>query len=73
MGTSTFAAVGAGLVSIGAGIGLGLVGSSAIQGIARQPEGTQKIQTNMFIVLAIIEGTALFCAVLCFMALNKAG
>lgn len=73
MGPATFAAIGAGLVSIGAGIGLGLVGSSAIQGIARQPEAIQKIQTNMFIVLAIIEGTALFCAVLCFMALNKAG
>ena len=71
MGAATFAAIGAGLVSIGAAIGLGMVGSSAIQGIARQPEAAGKIQTNMFIVLAIIEGTALFCAVLCFMALNK--
>ena len=73
MGPSTFAAVGAGLASIGAGIGLGLVGASAIQGIARQPEATQKILTNMFIVLAIIEGTALFGLVLSFLALNKAG
>ena len=66
-----FAAVGAGLVAIGVGIGIGRVAASAMESIARQPEAINKIQTPMFIAIAIIEGTALFCAVMCFMALNK--
>ena len=66
----TFASVGAGLVAIGVGIGIGLLGSGAMQGIARQPEATNKIQTAMLIAAALIEGVALFCAVICFLALK---
>ena len=68
--SGTFAAVGAGLVAIGVGIGIGLLGSGAMQGIARQPEATNKIQTAMLIAAALIEGVALFCAVICFLALK---
>ena len=42
--------VGAGLIVIGAGIGLGKIGGSAMEGIARQPEAYGKIQTAMIIV-----------------------
>ncbi len=48
--------VGAGLVVIGAGIGIGRIGASAMEGIARQPEATGKIQTAMLIAAALIEG-----------------
>ncbi len=62
------ASVGAGLVAIGAGLGVGLLAASALQGIARQPEATPKIQVNMLIAAALVEGVALFCAVICFLA-----
>lgn len=50
--------VGAGLVTIGAGIGLGLIGKGAMEGIARQPEAYNKIQTAMIIIAALLEGIA---------------
>lgn len=50
--------VGAGLIVIGAGIGLGLIGKGAMEGIARQPEATNKIQTAMIIIAALLEGLA---------------
>ena len=58
--TGTLAAVGAGLSVIGAGLGIGRIGGSAMEGIARQPEATAKIQTAMIIAAALIEGVALF-------------
>jgi len=50
------AIVGAGLVVIGAGIGIGNIGGSAMEAIARQPEAYGKIQTAMLIAAALIEG-----------------
>lgn len=54
------AAIGAGLAVIGAGIGIGKIGGSAMEGIARQPEAAGKIQTAMIIAAALVEGVALF-------------
>lgn len=57
--------VGAGLIVIGAALGIGKIGSSAMDAIARQPEATNKIQTAMLIAAALIEGigfAALFAA-----------
>ena len=48
--------VGAGLIVIGVGIGIGRIGGSAMEAIARQPEATGKIQTAMLIAAALIEG-----------------
>jgi F-type H+-transporting ATPase subunit c len=48
--------VGAGLIVIGVGIGIGRIGGSAMDDIARQPEATGKIQTAMLIAAALIEG-----------------
>ena len=73
MGTlipGSLAAIGAGLVTIGAAYGIGKIASSAVEGIARQPEASNKIQTAMLIAAALIEGVALFCAVVCFMAVT---
>ncbi|AZJ32931.1 MULTISPECIES: ATP synthase F0 subunit C [Tenacibaculum] len=50
--------VGAGLIVIGAGLGLGKIGSSAMEAIARQPEAAGKIQTAMIIIGALLEGLA---------------
>ena len=63
------AAIGAGLAVLGAGFGIGKIGSSAMEAIARQPEATNKIRMNMFVVAALIEGVALFAIVLCLLAL----
>ncbi|MEQ9285278.1 MAG: ATP synthase F0 subunit C [Cyclobacteriaceae bacterium] len=63
-------AIGAGLAVLGAGIGIGLIGKGATEGIARQPEAGGKIQTAMIIAAALIEGVALFAAVIGFMAVQ---
>ncbi len=61
-------AIGAGLAVIGAGVGIGKIGGSAMEGIARQPEAGGKIQTAMIIASALIEGVALFGVVVCLLA-----
>lgn len=54
------AAIGAGLAVLGAGLGIGRIGGSAMDAIARQPEAAGKIQSVMIIAAALIEGVALF-------------
>lgn len=61
------AAIGAGLVAIGAGLGIGKIGASAMEAMARQPEASGKIQTAMLIIAALIEVIALFGVVVCFL------
>ncbi|MDP4223331.1 MAG: ATP synthase F0 subunit C [Bacteroidota bacterium] len=61
--TGTMAALGAGLAVIGAGLGIGRIGGSAMDAIARQPEAYSKIQLAMIIAAALIEGAALFAIV----------
>ena len=63
------AALGAGLAAIGAGTGIGKIGGSAMEAIARQPEASNDIRTNMIIIAALVEGVALFAVVVCFLAL----
>ncbi|MGV6860558.1 MAG: ATP synthase F0 subunit C [Putridiphycobacter sp.] len=61
-------AIGAGLAVLGAGLGIGRIGGSAMDAIARQPEATSKIQTAMIIAAALIEGAALFGVVVGMLA-----
>ena len=63
----SLAGIGAGLAAIGAGIGIGKIGASAVEGVARQPEVASKIQTMMSIAAALIEGAALFGIVVAFL------
>jgi F-type H+-transporting ATPase subunit c len=63
----SLAAVGAGLAVIGAGLGIGRIGGSAMDAIARQPEAYSKIQIAMIISAALIEGAALFAIVVALM------
>ena len=53
-----------GLAVIGAGIGIGRIGGSAAEGMARQPENSARIQTAGIIFAALVEGVALFVAVI---------
>jgi F-type H+-transporting ATPase subunit c len=53
--------VGAGLIVLGAAIGIGRIGGSAVESIARQPEMAGQIQTAMIIAAALIEGLAFAC------------
>ena len=48
--------IGSGMIVIGAGLGIGRIGGSAMDAIARQPEAAGKIQTAMLIAAALIEG-----------------
>ena len=61
--TGKIGGLGAGLAAIGAGIGIGQIGGKAVEGIARQPEAVSKIQLNMIIAAALVEGVALFAVV----------
>jgi F-type H+-transporting ATPase subunit c len=60
-------AVGAGLTVIGAGIGIGRIGGSMTESMARQPEIMGNIQTGAIILAALIEGVALFGLVIAFL------
>jgi ATP synthase F0 subunit c len=56
---------------IGAGIGIGQIGGSAVEGMARQPEAAGKIQTAALILAALVEGAALFGVVIGFQIQGK--
>ena len=57
------AAIGTGLVVMGAGRGIGNIGASAVEAIARQPEAGGRIFTSMLLSAALIEGISLFAVV----------
>ncbi len=64
------AAVGAGLVILGAGFGIGKIGSAAVESMARQPEVAGNVQTAMIISAALIEGATFFGLIVCLIAKN---
>jgi F-type H+-transporting ATPase subunit c len=58
-------AVGAGLVAIGAGLGIGLLAKGAVESIARQPDSAGTIQVAMIIAAALIEGFTFYAIYVC--------
>jgi len=58
-------AFGAGLVILGAGLGISKIGAAAVESMARQPEAAGKIQTAMIIAAALIEGATFFALIVC--------
>ena len=68
--TGSIAAIGAGLAAIGAGIGIGKIGGSALESMARQPELSGKIQTTMIIAAALVEAVSLFAVVVALLGNN---
>jgi F-type H+-transporting ATPase subunit c len=57
--TGSIGSVGYGLAAIGPGIGIGILVGKALEGIARQPEATGVLRTNMFLGIAFVEALAL--------------
>jgi F-type H+-transporting ATPase subunit c len=66
-GSGMAGGLGMGLTIIGAGIGFGKIGSSALDGMARQPEVAPRIQTAMIIIAAMLEGATLAAVVLSYL------
>jgi len=65
-------AIGAGLAIIGGAAGIGRIGGSAVESMARQPGAAGQISTAMIITAAMIEGATLFAVVVGMMAVLKA-
>ena len=65
------AGIGAGIVTLGAALGIGKIGAAAMEAIARQPEASNKVQTAMIIVAALIEGVALFGVLICLLIATR--
>ncbi|MCM1348185.1 MAG: ATP synthase F0 subunit C [Firmicutes bacterium] len=63
------ACIGAGIAAIGAGLGIGKIGASAMEAIARQPESAGDIRSNMIVIAALVEGVALFAVIVCVLAM----
>ena len=62
-------AVGAGIVMIGAGYGIGKIGAAAVESMSRQPEVAAKVQTAMIISAALIEGATFFGLIVCLLTI----
>lgn len=63
------AGFGAAIAAMAAAIGIGRIGSSAMEAIARQPEAAGDIRASMIIAAALIEGVAFFAVVVCMLIL----
>ena len=64
-------ALGAGIVLLGAGFGIGRIGGSAVESMARQPEVADKIQGAMIVAAALIEGATFFALLVCLLRVFK--
>lgn len=62
---------GAGLVIIGAGLGIGKIGAAAVESLARQPEAAGEIRGAMILAAALIEGATFFALIVCIMNAAK--
>ena len=62
------ATIGCGFAVIGAGLGIGMIGSRAMDSIARQPEAGSRIFSTMIIAAALVEGVTFFALLVCFLA-----
>ena len=65
------AAIGAGLVAIGAGMGIGRIGSQAMDAMARQPEKIGDLRSSMIIAAALIEGVAFLAVIVSILAIVR--
>ena len=60
-----------GVAALGGGIGQGLARRGALEGIARNPNASDKIFTPMIIGLALIESLVIYGLVIAFMLQGK--
>jgi F-type H+-transporting ATPase subunit c len=71
-GNGLGAGLGAGLTILGAGLGFGRIGASALESMARQPETAPRVQTAMLIIAALLEGATFFSLIVCILMSLKA-
>jgi F-type H+-transporting ATPase subunit c len=67
------AAIGAGVIIIGAALGISLIGSRVTEAIARQPEAAGAMFMPWLLTAAMIEGATLFALLICFLIMQTAG
>ena len=72
-GPAIGAGIGAGLTIIGAGIGFGRIGASALESMARQPEVADKVRAAMIVIAALLEGATFFSLIVCIIAAARSG
>ena len=60
-------AIGAGIVALGAGLGIGNIGKALMEASARQPEIEGKLRTTAIIISALVEGVCLFGVIICLL------
>ncbi len=63
------AAFAAAIAVIAAAFGIGRIGATAMESIARQPEAAGDIRSGMIVSAALIEGVAFFAIVICLLIL----
>ncbi|MCL1822081.1 MAG: ATP synthase F0 subunit C [Prolixibacteraceae bacterium] len=63
------ATLGAGMTAIGTALGIGIIGKSALEAIARQPEASGDIRSSMIISAAMIEGVAFLAVITCILVI----
>ena len=63
------AAFGAALAAFAAGYGIGKLGTSAMEAMARQPEVAGDIRSNLIVVAGMVEGACLFAIIVCLLAI----
>jgi F-type H+-transporting ATPase subunit c len=63
------ATIACGIIIVGAGLGIGMIGSRAVDSIARQPEAGSRIFSAMIITAALVEGVTFFALLICLLSL----
>lgn len=53
-----------GIGAIGPGIGIGLIGSKAVEALGRNPEAESSIRTTMILAIAFAEAVAIYALVI---------
>lgn len=59
------AALGSAIIVLGASWGIGKIGTSALESMARQPEAAGDIRGSMVVAAALIEGVSFFAIIIC--------
>ena len=63
------AAFAAAAAVFGAAWGIGKIGKTALESIARQPEAANDVRSSMIVASALIEGATFFAIVVCLLVL----
>lgn len=71
LGLAIASGIGIGIAAFGGALGQGKAAAAALEGIARNPEASNKILTPMIIALALIESLVIYALVIAFLLQGK--